>query len=130
MTGWQQRAACRGHDPRLWDSDTGIVAQEIGKAVCVTACPVRDDCAKAGRDEPESTWGGIDATDRLALMLLATPEPVPHAASRSCYVTNHCQRPECADANRQYIAAYRARETVVTGGGSVAVADQLTLEIA
>ena len=130
MTAWQQSAACRGMDPRLWDSDAGLVAGEIGRAVCERFCPVRDACAEAGRDEPENTWGGITAADRLALMLLATPAPPVHVPSRGCYVQG-CQHPDCRAANARWQADYRAarRDVPATAGGTLDRWEQLELGV-
>lgn len=53
---WRLAASCRNHPELDWfpnsyqDIDTQI-------AICQT-CPVRDDCGRAGKREPEGIWGG------------------------------------------------------------------------
>jgi hypothetical protein len=115
------RPECAGN-PELFfaDDEASITA---AKAICAR-CPIRNRCAEAGRDEPWGVWAGMTTGERLGLMLLATPEPPPHEASRSCYSAG-CRRPECCEANTRYIAATRARP--VTPQSSLDVmAEQLT----
>ena len=126
MSAWQLRAACREYDPRLWDGDDEA-STEAARAIC-QGCEVRNDCGVAGKDEPECVWAGLDPMERLGSMLLATPEPPPHVASRGCYVTRHCQRPECRAENARYVAAYRQRQVAVTATASIEF-EQLTWEV-
>lgn len=126
---WRASALCaREADLDLhFREDEASVAK--AKALCAR-CPSRNPCAVAGRDEPWGVWAGLETGERLGSMLLATPEPPPHVASRSCYVTNHCQRPECRAENARYVAEYRAREVVVTPSTSINAGEQLSLEVA
>jgi hypothetical protein len=113
-------------DPDLWfRTDEASVA--AAKRICAR-CPLRNPCAEQGRDEAWGVWGGLDAGDRLALQLLATPEPPPHVASRGCYVAG-CTRPECCEANTRWIAEWRARDRPahVTAGESIDVCEQLSI---
>ncbi len=127
MTSHRITGLCSSHpDPDLWFAEEPE-SEATAKAIC-SRCPSQNACAIAGKDEPWGVRAGLTPGERLGLMLLATPDPVAHVPSRSCYVTNKCQRPECAEANRRYIAEYRAREIApVTAGGTVAVATQLDL---
>lgn len=126
MSDWRVRALCRNEDPDLFfrEDDASIAA---AKAVCAR-CPVVNDCALAGRDEPWGVWAGLETGDRLGLMLLATPEPPPHTASRSCYVSG-CDRPECRQANTDWIRAWRDRDRPVTAPPRLDECQQLALEV-
>ncbi len=57
---WRQRAACIGKDLRLFFPGTGgresAALLKAGRALCA-ACPVRQECAEAGRTEL-GLWGG------------------------------------------------------------------------
>lgn len=115
---------CASHpDADMWfrDDNASIAA---AKAICAR-CPIRDRCAEAGRDEAWGVWGGLDAGERLGLMLLATPVPeVIHDRTR--YVQQGCRCPVCTEDNRRYVAAWRQREPHVTEHGTVAF-EQLAL---
>ena len=125
MTAWQLSGACRDHDPEWWFADDEPTLT-VAKAICA-GCPVRHECAAAGADEPDGVWGGLDAADRLGLMLLATPEPPPHVPSRGCYVAG-CKTPECREENRRYIAEVRRRVGApVTESATVVVTEQLEI---
>lgn len=73
MEDWRSRAACREHDPSLWDVEKlyGPGAQKRmqertakAKSICAT-CPVRDKCAEYGLevalefDSIEQIYGGF-----------------------------------------------------------------------
>lgn len=124
--GWQLRAACRGHDPDMWfDDDEASV--EAAKAICNTQCPVRNECAVAGKDEDYGIFGGIEAIDRLSFMLLATPGPPPHVPSRSCY-TSGCREPECRQINTEWMQKYD-RKAAVTRRSKVDLGEKLDLTL-
>lgn len=125
MTDWRVHAVCgRSEDADLWFSDApaDIAA---AKAIC-ERCPSRNPCAVAGRDEPWGCWGGLETGERIGVMLLATPEPAPHVASRGAYVQG-CRCEGCTDANRLWIAAYRHRDRPVTEERIVNPWEQLQL---
>jgi hypothetical protein len=113
-------------NPDRWFSDAPDEIEEA-KAIC-DRCPIRNRCAEAGRDEPWGTWGGLSTGERLGLMLLATPEPPPHEASRSCYSAG-CRRPECCEANTRYIAHTRSHPAPVTRHETVDAWEQMTLAV-
>lgn len=61
---WVPRAACRGRTSLMFpgpETTPGNIAK--AKAVC-EGCPVRPQCAEAGRGEPYGIWGGETATER------------------------------------------------------------------
>ena len=127
---WRAAALCaREADLDLhFREDEASVAK--AKALC-GRCEVRTPCAQAGKDEPWGVVAGLTPGERLGLMLLATPEPPPHVASRGCY-TSGCQRPECRAENTRWMSAYRAREhadPAVTGGRIVDLGEQLTFTL-
>lgn len=58
---WVTKAACRGHDPRLWFPEkTGPNSGHEGQKICST-CPVRGECKldADSRNEPFGIWGGL-----------------------------------------------------------------------
>lgn len=59
---WHRRAACRDHPTLDWFPSSGDTNTEALQ-VC-RACPVRAECAEAGRDEEHGIWGGRTARDR------------------------------------------------------------------
>jgi WhiB family redox-sensing transcriptional regulator len=116
------RGLCSSHpDPDLWFREDSA-SEEAAKAIC-RDCPIQDACAVLGRDEPYGIYAGMTTGERLGLMLLATPEPPPHEASRSCY-SQGCRRPECCEANTRWIAEWRNRP-VTTASRVVPMAEQL-----
>jgi hypothetical protein len=68
---WSDDALCTGLHNEMWypplfkEERTAPEAQyyELGKLVC-EHCPVRPDCAEAGRDEEYGMWGGQTPKDR------------------------------------------------------------------
>lgn len=72
-TSWQRRAACLNADPdiffatRLNDKTHRKRSQAF--ALCDT-CPVREPCLNAALARPErhGIWGGMSATQRIALL--------------------------------------------------------------
>jgi len=70
---WRERAACRGIDTGLFfiersDPDASTKLAEA-KSIC-GRCPVREECAKAGRNESSGVWGGLTVEERMG-----TPGP-------------------------------------------------------
>jgi WhiB family transcriptional regulator, redox-sensing transcriptional regulator len=67
--GWQDRAACRGHDPAFWDTEPSR-SREIaqGKRIC-RECPVQLQCLDWAvvNKEPVGVWGGLGVEERRAL---------------------------------------------------------------
>lgn len=59
---WQTDAACRGMDPALWYPERGADT-DPAKEICAH-CPVRADCAEAGRPERFGIWGGLTERQR------------------------------------------------------------------
>lgn len=62
---WMEQAACRGHDPRLWE--------------CAT-CPIVETCREL-RDGAEGTWGGKLYRSKRT-QTLANPKPRRSRAER------------------------------------------------
>jgi len=65
---WRERAACRGIDTGLFfiersDPDASTKLAEA-KSIC-GRCPVREECAKAGRNESLGVWGGLTVEERM-----------------------------------------------------------------
>lgn len=62
---WAERAACRDHAPELWFPIWQEDA-EPGKHICMTQCPVRQECLEHARANREhyGTWGGVDEWER------------------------------------------------------------------
>ena len=59
---WHARAACRGYGTETFFS----VAQEQATATC-RRCPVRSECAEAGKGERYGAWGGTTEKERRRL---------------------------------------------------------------
>jgi WhiB family transcriptional regulator, redox-sensing transcriptional regulator len=67
---WQDRAACKGHQPDLWYPD-GMQGQNdayryaAARVVCDT-CPVKAECLThaIATDERHGMWGGLTPTER------------------------------------------------------------------
>lgn len=61
---WEERGACRGQDPRLWDESGGLDRVREGAAVCA-ACPVRAQCLRKAHTDPwpnspdGAVWAGM-----------------------------------------------------------------------
>lgn len=51
---WQDRAACRGHDPEIWFDEDRL---ERAVAICNT-CPVIAECRDFGRRSTAGVWAG------------------------------------------------------------------------
>jgi WhiB family redox-sensing transcriptional regulator len=68
---WQQRGACRAHDPALFFHPEGergprrAAREAAAKAVCAT-CPVLDPCRTHALQvrEPYGIWGGLSEHER------------------------------------------------------------------
>lgn len=83
MTGWRDRAECRGLDPALFVPDVGTDPRPA-LAVC-ERCPVTGDCLAELLDEPLVVAGGYTAAQRVALRRgLPVPPPVPGLQMKSC----------------------------------------------
>lgn len=57
---WTARAACgpdSGQQPDLWFS-TRREDRKRARHICMTRCPVIEQCRAAGADMPVGTWGG------------------------------------------------------------------------
>lgn len=131
---WQQHAACAGKDPELWYASApkaGALtpAQREAKRLALdtcAACPVRAECADAGRDEDYGIWGGLTPADRAreagTLPPLRRRGPAPGPARqrrapsprgvrvhglRGTY-THGCRCEACCEAEREYKRQYRA----------------------
>jgi WhiB family transcriptional regulator, redox-sensing transcriptional regulator len=64
--GWHRHAACRTADPTIsWFVARGEDPRPA-LAVCST-CPVRDQCLRAGENEPDGLWGGSSPGQRRAM---------------------------------------------------------------
>jgi WhiB family redox-sensing transcriptional regulator len=61
---WHAQAACRGQGPDTWFIGQGG-DPEPARQICA-ACPVREPCAQAGRDEQHGVWAGVSARGRRA----------------------------------------------------------------
>lgn len=62
---WRSDAACRGEDPALFFPGRGG-SVDAALAVC-DRCPVRAECADAGRTEYSGVWGGMSERQRRLL---------------------------------------------------------------
>lgn len=62
LGGWRDQAACRGK-PIEWFFPLTPYGTREAKALCKT-CPVVDECATAGRNEPYGVWAGKLHNDR------------------------------------------------------------------
>lgn len=81
-TGWQRLASCRGEDsvyffaPSYFEKRGEKLAREaVAKRICAT-CPVIGPCldfALATR-EPHGVWGGLNETERRAILKSRTRE--------------------------------------------------------
>ncbi len=69
---WEQRAACRGHDPSLFFGPNRfepkrerLARESAAKDVCVT-CPVQVPCREhaVGMGETFGVWGGLGEAER------------------------------------------------------------------
>lgn len=75
---WHRRSSCRGQGTRLFFPRGGRPPKEA-LAVC-NSCPVRTECADAGRLEAEGVWGWAashgDAAEALGCVTLSAPGSV------------------------------------------------------
>ena len=66
--GWEEYAACRGEDPKLFFPQLGENGTEA-KRIC-RRCPVRVDCLEAalerGVKHQYGVWGGMSEQEREA----------------------------------------------------------------
>lgn len=107
---WHERAACRGYDPDLFypamGNRPGLAASTVAqiraaKAVCAQ-CPVRQECADAGRYEPFGIWGGLTADERNRVDRRTLRQPINHGTDAGYRL--HRQRGEepCDDCRRAH----------------------------
>jgi WhiB family transcriptional regulator, redox-sensing transcriptional regulator len=70
------RGACHKGDPDTWFEPA---RQVEAKRVCVTRCPVVDDCRRWARDTEQSygVWGGESPEDRGSAPKRPAPSPKP-----------------------------------------------------
>jgi len=65
---WQLKGLCRHHDPRLWTPDPPEVEAKSKEAkdICLTPCPVIEQCREWALDHRESygVWGGLSEGER------------------------------------------------------------------
>jgi len=54
---WRADAECLNHPTKWWFPEPGQ-RPERAIAIC-NECPVKAQCAEAGKDEPHGVWGGI-----------------------------------------------------------------------
>ena len=65
MTGWTERAACRGKDSGLWFRGDAM-STAIARSICAS-CPVRAEClddARASSFSLAGMWGGLNEQER------------------------------------------------------------------
>jgi WhiB family redox-sensing transcriptional regulator len=60
---WHAEAACRGMGPSEFFLEGHGVAYRFARTVCAD-CPVKAECAEAGRNEAFGMWGGMSERDR------------------------------------------------------------------
>lgn len=105
---WQDRAACRGQTELMFPrankyggyGSAALLQIAQAKALCA-ACPVRDECAEAGRDEWHGIWGGLTPQERGdRLRPRRTPER-RHGSHRLAR-TDKCPCALCEDTRRAY----------------------------
>jgi WhiB family transcriptional regulator, redox-sensing transcriptional regulator len=62
-TDWQDKAACKGEDPLIFDGET-LADVQAAQLIC-RSCPVRAMCLLASRSlSPEyGVWGGVDLAE-------------------------------------------------------------------
>lgn len=74
--GWQRLAACRGQDavfffaPSYFEKRREKLAREaVAKRICAS-CPVVEPCLRfaLGTREAHGVWGGLNETERRALI--------------------------------------------------------------
>lgn len=63
---WTKQAACRGHDPELWWAIPGSTEDLQAQRICLTQCPVRDQCLEYAlyTGQEYGRWGGLDERQR------------------------------------------------------------------
>jgi len=73
---WARRAACRGPEASLFYPPAAAeprvereARERRAKAICAV-CPVREPCLAVALDtrEPHGIWGGLNETERQALL--------------------------------------------------------------
>lgn len=138
---WELRAACRSQDPDIWFSK-GTWTQ--AKKICLSECPVREECLEATLAREEKTadslragiMAGLTGAQRAELArsrMKPTPKPEPKRSrtpgagrqlapcgTESAY-SRHLRKGEpidqaCKDAHAQACRQYRR-----TGSKAVAV---------
>jgi WhiB family redox-sensing transcriptional regulator len=64
LSGWKQRAACKGSAPNTFYPETDAEVN-VAKAVCAR-CPVRSICLDTAirNRERHGVWGGMTAAER------------------------------------------------------------------
>lgn len=62
---WMARAACAGHDTRIWFSEDPDGAYRRARAICAD-CPVRGACLDWALDTnlDSGLWGGLNPDER------------------------------------------------------------------
>lgn len=74
-TGWEDDAACRGHDPQLFFGPNRfepkaerLEREQAAKRICAT-CPVTAECLQHALvvEEAFGVWGGLGETERRGL---------------------------------------------------------------
>jgi WhiB family redox-sensing transcriptional regulator len=68
--GWKKRAACRDKGPAIFFPEDAIGkgraktnGYKEARRIC-QGCPVREECAQAGRHERFGVWGGMSENER------------------------------------------------------------------
>lgn len=76
-TGWEEDAACRGHDPELFFGPNRfepkrerLEREAAAKQVCAT-CPVSSECLEHAivMGEAFGVWGGLGETERRGIVV-------------------------------------------------------------
>lgn len=60
---WHQRASCRDRGPGLFFPEGRGSGPGPARAIC-SGCPVRHECAEAGKGEVWGVWGGLSPVER------------------------------------------------------------------
>jgi hypothetical protein len=91
---WMIDAACRGMDANVFFPAPGTMAT-LAKEICAE-CPVRAQCAEAGRTEVHGIWGGQAPRDRR-------PRSIAHGRVSGYNVGCRCE--PCVEIKRETNAA-------------------------
>jgi WhiB family redox-sensing transcriptional regulator len=76
---WAAKAACRGEDPTLFDTEPVLRSRAAhdardaaAKEIC-HSCPVKDACLQhaMAMGEPDNVWGMMNPEDRRAMRIRA-----------------------------------------------------------